>query len=441
MPARWSKRPASQINRLAVEVIPHILITDLLVQDGECAGALGIDPEGTPIVFRTAAVILGAGGAGQLFPAAATSHEATGDGYGLALRAGAELVNMEFMQFMARAMPESGPIQWMLAPIIRNADGEDALARYLPAGIDPIEAFEARTLHYPFSSRDPSCWIDIAIRSEGLAGRGDGKYGALVLDYDNPRSRRRAAAGMRSRPQHHWPGPDTGPVALPERPAIVGHAAHAINGGVYISTDGESSLPGLYAAGESAAGAHGADRLGGNMLPNCQVFGHRSGVHAAIRGRDGLPALRRETIVQPIDRLRRFQALRGDVRAKDLKLRLQELNAQGLYVVRSAPRLETLLKGIVQLRNEELPQINAAERRGLWHCLEVDNMLMTSEVMARAAQLRTESRGSHFREDYPATDEDGWRVGIFQRMDGDRLVLRTANMMGETVSSPDFVEP
>lgn len=146
---------ASQFARWGVEVTPHVMVTDLLVQDGACVGALAIDTDGRPVLLRAAAVVLGTGGAGQLFPQATASHEATGDGYAMALRAGAELVNVEFMQFMARPLPGGGHIHWMLLPDVRNAHGESVLERYLPSGVTEDEAFEARTLHYPSARVTP----------------------------------------------------------------------------------------------------------------------------------------------------------------------------------------------------------------------------------------------------------------------------------------------
>lgn len=415
---------AGRLQHLDVTVIPRTLVTDLLVQDGGCVGALAIDAEAEAFVLQAPSVILTCGGAGQLFPAATASREATGDGYAMALRAGADLVNLEFMQFMARGMPNSGPVLWMLCPQVLNANGEEVLSRYLPSGVDAEEACESRTLHYPFSTRDASGWLDIAIRSEALAGRGIGTRGALTLDYDNPVSRTRARDGKRPRPQHHWPG-DAGPIPLPERSARVTHAAHAINGGVLISEAGESSIDGIYAAGETAAGAHGADRLGGNMLPNSQVFGRRAGLHAAARARNEARSdVRETTLGAPYDRLQRIRSWRGSRRAKDVKLELQEINAKTLYVVRDDRGLAHLDDEIARLREQVLPDTDGSRATQLWGALEADNMLTVSRMMGAAARMRTESRGGHYRSDFPSRDDKGWREVIFQRWEDGDLQLR-----------------
>lgn len=398
----------TEMERHGVDVLPHTAIADLLVQDGACVGALAVDAAGEPLVIRAGAVILGSGGAGQLFPQATASHEATGDGYAMALRTGTELVNMEFMQFMLRGQPNAGPSLWMLCPELRNAAGEPVLERYLPAGVSLEDAFETRTLHYPFSTRDPSGWVDIAIRCEALTGRGEGRSGAITLDYGVPRSVARARAGLRSRPQHHWPGPAAGPVVLPERAGKVVHAAHAINGGVPIEPDAASPQPGLYAAGEASAGAHGADRLGGNMLPNTQVFGSRGGLAAAARARTGQAPLRAETLSAPLERVRRLAAQDGSLRANEVKHELQATVARSLFVVRSAQTLADLLEETQRLRHEALPALRVRDRAGLVAALELDNLLLVAEAMGRAALARTESRGGHFRLDYPMQDDARW---------------------------------
>jgi succinate dehydrogenase/fumarate reductase flavoprotein subunit len=413
---------ASRLQALGVTVMPHTLVSDLLVQDGGCVGALALETDGDAFVLQAPSVILTCGGAGQLFPAATASREATGDGYAMALRAGAKLVNLEFMQFMARGLPDSGPVLWMLYPQVRNAHGEEVLGRYLPAGVDAEQACECRTLHYPFSSRDASGWLDIAIRSEAMAGRGIGPRAALTLNYDNPVSRARARDGKRPRPQHHWPGAP-GPVPFPVQAAKVTHAAHAINGGVLISATGQSSIDGIYAAGETAAGAHGADRLGGNMLPNAQVFGRRAGQHAAERARGTQPDVRRATLSAPLDRLQRLQSRRGHRRAKKVKLALQEINARSLYVVRSEEGLIHHEHEISRLRHHVLPEIDTAQPAELWGAIEAENMLTVSHMMGAAACMRTESRGGHFRSDHPRRDE-AWSEAIVQRWEDGQLRLR-----------------
>lgn len=420
-----------QIHRLGVTIVPHVMLSDLLVQDGMCVGALGIDGNGELVIFRAAAVILATGGVGQLFPRAMASPEVTGDGYAMALRAGAQLANLEFMQFMIHSL-DGGPVLWMLCPEVRNLQGEPVLGRYLPSEITLEEACEARTLHYPFSTRDASRWIDNAICSEAQRSRGEGQDGTITLAYDSVRCTARARAGLRARPQHHYPGPRVGPVPLPDRPTKVAHAAHAINGGLCISSRAESTLPGLFAVGETAAGPHGADRLGGNMLPTTQVFGRRAGVAAADRARGGPSPLSAETLTAPRERIARFASREGNRRSSDLKRQLQEQVSQNLSVVRNAAGLTALLDEVAHLRAEELNCTGGADRPELCKALELDNLLLVAEAMGGAALMRAESRGSHFRADFPALDDDRWTTNITCRLVNGHPALRKESLCDTT---------
>ncbi|MBC7237743.1 MAG: FAD-binding protein, partial [Chloroflexi bacterium] len=162
------------------EILVHenIFVVDLIVHKGACCGAVALGTDGTTILYRAGAVVLGAGGARQIFPSEGRHLiDTTGDGYAMALRAGAALTNMEFAQYMLRIDPQGQTLDvpgfiWALYPTVRNNLGEDILPRYLPAGVTPHQAMWERTLHHPFSCRDASGWLDIAIASEVLAGRG-----------------------------------------------------------------------------------------------------------------------------------------------------------------------------------------------------------------------------------------------------------------------------
>jgi fumarate reductase (CoM/CoB) subunit A len=300
-----------QIAQHEVTVHEDVFVTDLIAHNGVCLGALALGPDGQIIAYRAGAVVLGTGGARQIYPTAPgrTPVDTTGDGYAMALRAGATLTNMEFGQYMLHAVPPF-PVQctgsfWALYPTLRNRHGEDALAPYLPPGMSREQAMWERTLHYPFSCRDASGSLDVAIASEVRAGRGS-EQGALYLDFSGVDLR----AFSPSRPQH-LPEDRDGPAVLPDGLVQVRPSAHAINGGVLIDERAATTLPGLYAAGEVAAGPHGADRLGGGMVTNCQVFGARAGRFAAEYARGtGVHDLPVQALEQPLFRLYEFS--RGD---------------------------------------------------------------------------------------------------------------------------------
>jgi succinate dehydrogenase/fumarate reductase flavoprotein subunit len=209
------------------------------------------------------------------------------------------------------------------------------------------------------------------------------------------------------------------PIELPEGYLQIRPAAHAINGGIRVNEGAEATLRGLFAAGEVAAGPHGADRLGGGMVTNCQVFGERAGRFA---GEYALQAGRREmtpeSLELPLARLLGYG--RGERGAEDVLVALQQATGANLMVTRNEKSLQTLIDKIQALRVEWLPQVRVGDAATLRRAIEVENSLLTAELMARAALMRRESRGSHFREDYPHQDDENWRVNIiFRQEDGD----------------------
>jgi succinate dehydrogenase/fumarate reductase flavoprotein subunit len=270
-----------------------------------------------------------------------------------------------------------------------------------------------RTLHYPFSSRDSSKWLDIAIATEIRAGRGTAE-GGLYLDF----SQVDLSAFRPSRPQH-MPEDYAKPIELPESYLQIRPAAHAINGGIRINEQAAATLHGLFAVGEVAAGPHGADRLGGGMVTNCQVFGERAGRFAAECARQvGARSLRPEALEGPLARLRGGYG-RGEQSAEDVLIALQEATGTYLIVTRNEKSLQGLISRIQELTQERLPQVTIGDSAALRRAIEVENSLLTAELMARAALIRRESRGSHFREDFPHQDDENWRTSIlFRREEG-----------------------
>lgn len=412
-----------QMAQRDIRVDENVFITDLVVEDGACRGALALGPDGEVILYRAGAVVLGAGGARQLYPSAGTRRiDTTGDGYAMALRAGAQLTNMAFGQFMLNPFGGGGlqvvGSPWALVPTFRDTTGADIVTPRLPPGVTAREAFWARTLHAPFSCRDASGWLDIAVVTAVREGRGTPEGGVWVdfSDVD-------VAAFTPSRPMH-LPRDESVVLRLPEEPMQVRSSAHAVNGGVRIDEGGASTLAGLYAAGEVAAGPHGADRLGGGMVTNCQVFGLRAGRYAAeyaLAMGVGEPSA---TALEPaLARLARFGRGAGDAEA--VLRDLQEETGRSLVVARHAQGLERLLDRIAQLRDKALPDVAVDGPGALRRAIEVENSLTTAHLMATAALARTESRGSHFREDFPTRDDAQWNVNIVFQQPGEHLVQWT----------------
>ncbi len=412
-----------------VPINEQIMITSLVVEGGSCVGAVGLDAQGALIVFEAAATILGTGGAGKLFLHNLNPADITGDGYALGYRAGAELVNMEFMQAGPGIVhPVHNTLNaWLLAlyPRLTNARGEEYLERYLPPDWSARQCLDARSRHYPFSVYDGSHYFDIAIQKELAAGRGTARHGVhLDLSRTRPEDIPDTPRGREARRLYcitrEWIQKNHG-LDIAEQPIEIACFGHAVNGGLRIEPTAETTLPGLFAGGETAGGPHGADRLGGNMNLTCQVFGKRAGRAAAQRARDrAVPSVSRGSVETEEARLAGVKARHGSLGPGQVKRRIQECMSRHLLVVRSDASLRACLGEIERLRGEA-QDINVDGPGTLAGTLEVESLLTVAEIMARSALWRTESRGSHYREDYPQRDDARWEQSIVTRLVGGRM--------------------
>lgn len=428
MPATPESKGTNNIVQIQKAVIEgtrtHVLeqanLTDLLVEDGRCVGAVGIDDAAEPFVVHAGAVILATGGVGQLFRYSFNPPGNTGDGYAMALRAGAELFNMEFMQQgLATTWPTQAMVMLYEMPEpykMFNREGKAFIERYLPDGLDLQEVSRLKAYHWPVSCRDAAIHLDRAIHGEALAGRGTDHDG-VFLDLSGTKRGFQPEvfdAYMRS------VGIDLGHDLLQIQ---IHH--HTSNGGVRIDAHGQSRVRGLFACGETA-GWQGADRLGGTMLGGSQVFGWRAGTRAAevardrpqgVVSRDRIDAL----LVAPLARARER---RGRTRPGDLLPSLQRAMWERLLVEKDARRLAEA-RAIVQEQRARLEEdLCIAEPFDCVLLFEQRNLLDVAEVIIEAASLRTESRGSHYRADYPERDDAQWLTNIFVSREGGALQLR-----------------
>ncbi len=413
-----------------VPIYENMMVTCLLVVDGTCVGACAVDQYGEIVAFIATATILATGGAGRLFALNLNPADITGDSYALGYRAGAELVNMEFMQAgLGIISPVSNVLLtesvWAWNPDLYNAHHEPFLDRYLPRGVSREECMEARSRHYPFSTYDGSHFIDVGIQEELRAGRGTSRNGIYLdvsrrresdlADTPHGRDRRRLWDIYRERMKANRG------IDIAKQPLEVACFGHAVNGGVRIDPSAESTLSCLFAGGEAAGGPHGADRLGGNMLLTCQVFGKRAGKAAAQRAHDrGMPFVPPGIIAAEVERLAGMRTRRGSLEAAELKRELQRCMSRNVLVVRSHESLQTCLAEVERLRLR-LVDVDSQTPAQLVETLEVENLLTAAEIMARAALLRTESRGSHYRADYPQRDDAHWQQSIVTRLANGRM--------------------
>jgi fumarate reductase (CoM/CoB) subunit A len=402
------KALGTEATRRGLTAMDRLMIVDLIVRDGQCLGAVALNRDGGIVVIRAKATILTTGGASQLFRTNLYPSDITGDGYAMAHRAGAHLVNMEFMQAGVSILDPFvnlfGNYLWDAAPNLTDRDGRPLLDDYLPEGLSRAEVIDAKQGHFPFSSSDISRYVEISIQKAINEGRGTDK-GGVMLDFRDSdmatilADRSRSIARM-------WPltydwYKERGTDLLKDQVQIT-CSAHAINGGLRIDADAQSNIKGLFAAGEVAAGPHGADRLGGNMSVTCQVFGGRAGRAAAERAagmdhpelRDPLEGV--ETVVS-------HGRGTGSEDLETLRKELQDAANRHLLIIRDEEGLRALksrcetLKGRLAAARIETPEDSVK-------AIELENLIAVGDLMATAALERRESRGSHYREDIPQSD-------------------------------------
>lgn len=396
-----------------IKIHQNTMVTKLLTDDGKIVGAVCIDTnENQLYLVKCKAIFLGTGGAGQLFKFNHNPPDITGDGYVLALKAGASLVNMEFMQ---SGLGVIKPLKvnfnnwiWAGYPKILNKNGEEFLHKYLPVGITLEAVMDDKSLHYPFSSRDLSKYIEASIHKEILAGNGTDN-GGVYVDFspllDIP---------LEEMPDHMaklWPLTkafwEENGVDLRKDKVEISTFGHAINGGIRMNEYGGSDIIGLYAAGETAGGPHGADRLGGNMLVTCQVFGARAGKDAASYIKDVVdesPILKNLAREEEI-RLKSILEREGIENLKEIKKDLQELMWSNYLVVKNEGSLQNILDQLEQLL-KRLNNSNIKNYYDLRKYLELENMIFLAKIITIAAKARKESRGSHYRDDYPIENNE-----------------------------------
>ena len=409
-----------EINRRGdIELWENTMAMQLIVKDKVCRGAYLLNEDGILHTVSAKSVILGAGGAGQLFAQSLNPADITGDGYALAYRVGAKIVNMEFMQTGFGVIEPAKTIFnawiWSLNPKIYDDSSHEFIKDKLPSDVAMEDCAVAHQDHYPFSSRDVSKFLEISVKRKYNEG------GSVYADLRDIESRK--PKGNKNLDQM-WPitkawmqhcGIDTDTMVM----RIVCYA-HAINGGVLIDSNSESSISGLYAVGENAGGAHGADRLGGNMFSSGQVFGEIAGIHAAKK------AITNDIIEPDIPTPPSWINLseKSDREFVDnLRNEIRLLASKYLLIIRDESGMTAFKKRMDDIETE-LSKCNCSTPVELMQLQECKNLVTTGKLIVNAALMRKESRGSHYREDYPdMNSDDGWRRAIVQKLDSEREQL------------------
>lgn len=408
--------------------VSHLLQDD----DGTCTGNVSYNRvDGSMHAFSAKSTILATGGITRCWAVCSGSWEYTGDGHALALNAGAELIDMEFVQFHPTGMVWPPSVRGILVTegvrgeggVLRNSEGKRFMFDNVPdmfkgdhaeteeeanEWVRQVVAGEKATVRRPpeLLTRDV---VAKAINKEVAEGRGSA-HGGAYLDIANQRSAEEIIAKL---PSMHHQFRELAGVDITKEPMEVGPTAHYVMGGVRVDAESqESTIDGLFAAGEVASGLHGANRLGGNSLSDLIVFGKRAGEHAAKRSND---------MKQPeIDTVQVESAIEANL--KPLKREngenpgrvyddLRDMMQAKVGIIRTESDLQSAITDLVEYRKriQNISSGSSMTYNSGWHqALDLQNMVDISSACTLAALTRTESRGGHTRDDFPEPDAGMW---------------------------------
>jgi succinate dehydrogenase / fumarate reductase flavoprotein subunit len=442
-----------------IKVFAETTITDLLLEKGNpgrpgtprrLAGAFGYFRDtGRFVLFQAPAVVLATGGIGKTYKVTSNSWEYTGDGHALALRAGATLLNMEFVQLHPTGMVWPPSVRGLLVTesvrgdggVLRNSEGKRFMFNYVPDVFRQQYAETEEEADRWYADPDhnrrppellPRDEVARSINAEVKAGRGS-PHGGVFLDVS---TRLPAEEILRRLPSMHHQFLELADVDITKEPMEVGPTCHYVMGGVEVDPDtGAASVPGLFAVGEVSGGMHGSNRLGGNSLSDLLVFGRRAGLGAAryagaLAWHPVVPeaalAAAAATALEPLERAEGESpyAIHGE---------LQTIMNDLVGLIRRESEMKTALVELDKLR-ARADQVSAPGGRAYnpgWHlALDLRNMLTVAECVAEAALERQESRGGHTRDDYPAMSPEWRKVNLICSLGADSdVTLRRQPMV------------
>ncbi|NCX16235.1 MAG: succinate dehydrogenase flavoprotein subunit [Actinobacteria bacterium] len=396
-----------------IKVFAELTITDILKENGKISGAYGYWREsGEEVLFEAPAVVIATGGVGKTFKITSNSWEGTGDGHALALKAGANLVDMEFLQFHPTGMVWPPSVRGILVTesvrgeggVLTNNLGERFMFKYIP------DVFKDK----------------YADNEEVKAGRGT-EHGGVFLDV----SKRIPAETIKKRLPSMWHQfYELAGVDITKEAMEVGPTCHYVMGGVEVEPDTAAAVgvPGLFAAGEVAGGMHGSNRLGGNSLTDLLVFGRRAGMGAVAYVKsnganpvsEGAIAAAAKKIQAPFDR-------EGGENSYSLHAELQEITHNLVGIIRTGSELAEAIEKIAAIRARSANVSVSGGRKfnpGFHLAFDLDNMLLVAESTAKSAIAREESRGGHTRDDFPNMNSEWRQINLISSFDGTKVNVR-----------------
>ncbi len=410
---------------LGIDVFMECTVTEIFKDGNRVAGAFGYWREtGRFIVFRTPSIVLATGGIGKSYQVTSNSWEYTGDGHALALRTGATLINMEFVQFHPTGMVWPPSVKGLLVTesvrgdggVLRNSEGRRFMFDHIPEFFksETADSEEEGDRWYEDKKNNrrppellPRDEVARAINAEIKAGRGS-PHGGVFLDIA---SRRSPEFIRRRLPSMYHQFKELADVDITAEPMEIAPTCHYVMGGVEVDADtGESLVEGLYAAGEVAGGMHGSNRLGGNSLSDLLVFGRRCGLNAAYHARrvaGRLPAVDEAEVAAAAEQALAPFSTDGGENPYTIQKDLQDVMQRLVGIIREGDELSESLGKLVELK-ERASHLSVEGHRQYnpgWHlAIDLRNMLLVSECVATAALERQESRGGHTRNDFPGPD-------------------------------------
>jgi succinate dehydrogenase / fumarate reductase flavoprotein subunit len=427
-----------------IKVFAELTITDILKENGKVSGAYGYWREsGSEVLFEAPAVVIATGGVGKTFKITSNSWEGTGDGHALALKAGANLVDMEFLQFHPTGMVWPPSVRGILVTesvrgeggVLTNNLGERFMFKYIPDVFkDKYADNEAEAdrwyLDQDNNRRPPELLprdeVARAINSEVKAGRGT-EHGGVFLDV----SKRIPADVIKKRLPSMWHQfYELAGVDITKEAMEVGPTCHYVMGGVEVEPDNAAAVgvPGLFAAGEVAGGMHGSNRLGGNSLSDLLVFGRRAGMGAVEYVKNnGANPVSDASIKTAAARIEAPFSREGGENSYSLHAELQEVTHNLVGIIRTGAEIEEAIEKIADIRKRSASVSVSGGRKfnpGFHLAFDLDNMLLVAESTAKSALRREESRGGHTRDDFPGMDSTWRKVNNISSFDGKQVNVK-----------------
>jgi succinate dehydrogenase / fumarate reductase flavoprotein subunit len=427
-----------------IKVFAELTITDILKENGKISGAYGYWREsGTEVLFEAPAVVIATGGVGKTFKITSNSWEGTGDGHALALKAGANLVDMEFLQFHPTGMVWPPSVRGILVTesvrgeggVLTNNIGERFMFKYIPDVFkDKYADNEAEAdrwyLDQDNNRRPPELLprdeVARAINSEVKSGRGT-EHGGVFLDV----SKRIPADVIKKRLPSMWHQfYELAGVDITKEAMEVGPTCHYVMGGVEVEPDNAAAVgvPGLFAAGEVAGGMHGSNRLGGNSLSDLLVFGRRAGMGAVEYVKNnGANPVSDASVKTAAARIEAPFSREGGENSYSLHAELQEVTHNLVGIIRTGAEIEEAIEKIADIRKRSANVSVSGGRKfnpGFHLAFDLDNMLLVAESTAKSALRREESRGGHTRDDFPGMDTTWRQVNNISSFDGKQVNVK-----------------